>query len=198
MGQCPGSMGNSTGLAAVRQWEVRIRGEACARFPGGQHVGGFLAKKNLPGWVRSGGQRKEKTTNIQGHLRRASAGQGMTLPSGQSYALGRDCPHLALVHKNTMTAAKGANAQKCPENLPQGFLTASFPASYVGRGHHLHLPGGVGAGCEVHKCQHSGPDHTGTLLCASRLLLLLFKVTQVGGGRGGFWRDPGGVTPAPR
>lgn len=188
-------MGNSTGLASVWQRGVRIRGEACACFPGGQHVGGLLAKKNLPGWMRSGGQRKEKTTNIQGHLRRASTGQGMTLPSGQSYALGRDCPHLALVYKNTMTAAKGANAQKSREPAP-GFSYCILPSLL--RGHHLHLPGGVGAGREVHKCQHSGPDHTGTLLCASRLLLLLFKVTQVGGGRGGFWRDPGGVTPAPR
>lgn len=40
-------------------------------YPDGWYIGGFLDKKNLPGWVRRDGKRKEKKTNIHGHLLRA-------------------------------------------------------------------------------------------------------------------------------
>lgn len=39
---------------------VRIWKEACAWFPDEQYVREFLAKKNLPGWVRRGDPRKRE------------------------------------------------------------------------------------------------------------------------------------------
>lgn len=50
----------------MRIWERHLYG-----YPDGWYTGGFLDKKNLPGWVRSDGTRKEKKTNIHWHLLRA-------------------------------------------------------------------------------------------------------------------------------